>query len=101
MKSLNKTLTTAPSLSIQESADFLKVSAKTLRRWEARGILIPQRSEGGHRRYSFAQLEEFKHKLRKSKQKRKVLSQATAEILTSSTELTQLPVAAEAFTQEV
>jgi excisionase family DNA binding protein len=45
--------------SIQEAAELLKISAKTLRRWEEKGILVPQRSEGGHRRYTKTQLEKF------------------------------------------
>ncbi len=48
------------SLSIQEAARILKVSEKTLRRWEDRGILEPLRTLGGHRRYSYLQLQEFK-----------------------------------------
>lgn len=43
-------------ISIQEAADLLGVSTKTLRRWEADGKLKPERTEGGHRRYDVAQL---------------------------------------------
>lgn len=38
-------------LTINEASRFLKVSAKTLRRWEAKGLFYPIRTEGGHRRY--------------------------------------------------
>lgn len=47
-------------LSIQEAAKILGVSTKTLRRWEARGILVPQRTTGAHRRYTLEQIENFK-----------------------------------------
>ena len=46
-------------LSIQEAAKILKVSTKTLRRWEGRGILVPQRSAGNHRRYTKSQIQSF------------------------------------------
>ncbi|MBI2621947.1 MAG: MerR family DNA-binding transcriptional regulator, partial [Candidatus Levybacteria bacterium] len=46
-------------LSIQQAAQILKVSTKTLRRWEERGILIPQRTDGNHRRYTEAQIDSF------------------------------------------
>ena len=43
-------------LTIQEAADLLGVTPKTLRRWEDDGKLVPERTEGGHRRYDVAQL---------------------------------------------
>jgi excisionase family DNA binding protein len=43
-------------LTIQEAADLLGVSTKTLRRWEDDGKLVPERTEGGHRRYDVTQL---------------------------------------------
>ncbi len=46
-------------LTIQEAAKFLKVSTKTLRRWEDAGRLSPIRTSGGHRRYISSQLFEF------------------------------------------
>ncbi len=53
---------TSPTLTIQEAAQLLDVSTKTLRRWEEQGTLIPSRSEGGHRRYSRALIENFKRR---------------------------------------
>jgi hypothetical protein len=47
-------------ISINEAAKILGVSTKTLRRWEARGILIPTRTSGGHRRYVLAKINNFK-----------------------------------------
>ncbi len=46
-------------LSIEEAAKLLKISAKTLRRWEKRGIVIPQRTQGNQRRYTLNQVEEL------------------------------------------
>lgn len=40
-----------PKLSISEAAYLLGVSTDTLRRWEEEKKLIPERTEGGHRRY--------------------------------------------------
>ncbi|MBE9221643.1 IS607 family transposase [Cyanobacterium stanieri LEGE 03274] len=43
-------------LSISEAAKLKGVSVSTLRRWEAEGILIPERTANGHRRYDLNQL---------------------------------------------
>ena len=40
-----------PKLSSSEAAYLLGVSTDTLRRWEEEKKLIPERTEGGHRRY--------------------------------------------------
>ncbi len=47
-------------LTIQQAATYLKVSSKTLRRWEESGKINAQRTEGGHRRYLLADLISFK-----------------------------------------
>lgn len=47
-------------ISIKEAAKLLKVTDKTLRRWEKKGILNPARTHGGHRRYLLSQVEAFK-----------------------------------------
>ncbi len=44
-------------LTIQEAAKILKVSTKTLRRWEAQGLIVPERTPGNQRRYNKYQLE--------------------------------------------
>jgi len=54
-------------LSIDEAAKYLGVSSKTLRRWESAGKLIPERTEGGHRRYSADKLLFFKTTKRKKR----------------------------------
>ena len=43
-------------LTIAEAAKLKGVSASTLRRWEAEGKLIPERTANGHRRYDMAEL---------------------------------------------
>lgn len=43
-------------LTIAEAAKLKGVSASTLRRWEAEGKLIPERTANGHRRYDLAHL---------------------------------------------
>lgn len=43
-------------LSISEAAKLKGVSTSTLRRWEAEGRLVPERTASGHRRYDMAQL---------------------------------------------
>ncbi|MEP7166771.1 MAG: MerR family DNA-binding transcriptional regulator [Candidatus Woesebacteria bacterium] len=47
-------------IAIQEAARILKVSEKTLRRWEEKNVLVPIRTPGGHRRYTLLQIQEFK-----------------------------------------
>ena len=50
-------------LSISEAAKLKGVSVSTLRRWEAEGILIPERTANGHRRYDLNQLLGIKKEL--------------------------------------
>ncbi len=47
-------------LTIQEAASLLEVSTKTLRRWEAQGIISPTRTPGNQRRYSISQIKQLK-----------------------------------------
>ena len=47
---------TSNLLMINESADLLGVSTKTLRRWEKEGKMKSQRTAGGHRRYAVQDL---------------------------------------------
>lgn len=50
-------------LSISEAAKIKGVSVSTLRRWEAEGKLVPERTASGHRRYDQAQLLNIKPEL--------------------------------------
>ena len=43
-------------ISIGEAAKLLGVSLTTLRRWEASGKLVPERTKGGRRRYALSSL---------------------------------------------
>ncbi|HSW47975.1 MAG TPA: helix-turn-helix domain-containing protein, partial [Candidatus Saccharimonadales bacterium] len=52
------------TISVKEAAKILGVSIKTLHRWEEKGLLIPTRTTGNHRRYDKLTLEEFKKKPR-------------------------------------
>jgi len=46
-------------LSIQQLANLLRVSTKTLRRYDKAGILVPIRTAGNHRRYTKDQVDNF------------------------------------------
>lgn len=48
-------------LSINEASKLLGVAVSTMRRWEYEGRLIPERTEGGHRRYNREALLNFKY----------------------------------------
>ena len=50
-------------LTISQAAKLKGVSTSTLRRWEAEGILIPERTANGHRRYDLNQLLGIKKEL--------------------------------------
>src|SRR3989344_4906197 len=65
MKSLPTTTYGNQEVSIQEAAQILKVSTKTLRRWEEQGLLIATRTLGGHRRYKLFDLNQFEKPVRK------------------------------------
>ena len=45
---------------IQEAANILGVSTKTLRRWDQGGRFVPTRTAGNQRRYTQDQINEFK-----------------------------------------
>ncbi|CAN5323134.1 hypothetical protein BH10PAT1_BH10PAT1_1800 [soil metagenome] len=55
--------------SINEAANYLGVSTKTLRRWEASSVLNALRTSGGHRRYSITDLIQIRDKKKKNKNK--------------------------------
>ena len=46
-------------LQIRDAASYLGVCNKTLRRWESRGYILPQRTQGYHRRYDSDALIQF------------------------------------------
>src|ERR1035437_7253243 len=55
----------AKLLTITVAAQTLGVSIDTLRRWETKGIITPQRTKGGVRRYSLLDLKIAKLNKRK------------------------------------
>jgi putative resolvase len=48
-------------LSIHEASKLIGVAVSTMRRWESEGRLIPERTEGGHRRYDRDALLSYKY----------------------------------------
>ena len=46
---------------IGEMADMLGLSTKTLRHWEARGLLEPSRTYSGYRMYSDSDVVSYTH----------------------------------------
>ena len=71
-------------LTIKDAAERLHVSTKTLRRWEASGKFLPQRTEGGHRRYSIADIKNFKT----SKSSRKAITPPITPVIREEAYLT-------------
>src|SRR3989344_5207839 len=55
------------NLSIRDASELLSVSEKTLRRWEESRKLIPERTSGGHRRYSLEAINQYKNSLHDKK----------------------------------
>lgn len=45
--------------SAREAATYLGISLSTLNRIEKRGLLVPFRTPGGHRRYAQTMLDEY------------------------------------------
>ncbi|MEK7517567.1 MAG: MerR family DNA-binding transcriptional regulator, partial [Patescibacteria group bacterium] len=60
-------------LTIQEVARSLGVSTKTLRRWDKKGILVPQRTVGNQRRYRREAVDGFR-KPKYSSQSKSIIS---------------------------
>lgn len=46
-------------LTAKESADYLRISPFTLRKMEQRGLIVPYRTPGGHRRYTLEMLNDY------------------------------------------
>ena len=66
------------TLSISDAADYLGVSAETLRRWDRKGKFKAFRTKGGQRRYSFRDLEAYR--LGRVKPTKLTISQAAQQI---------------------
>ena len=63
-------------INIGEAAKRLGVSISTLRRWEAQGRLVPERTPAGHRRYDVCKLAELTGERFASKEQRKTIAYA-------------------------
>lgn len=63
-------------INIGEAAKRLGVSISTLRRWEAQGRLVPERTPAGHRRYDVCKLAELTGEQLASKEQRKTIAYA-------------------------
>ena len=59
-------------IGIGDAAKLLGVSITTLRRWEASGRLVPERTEGAHRRYNAAKLRPELYRAAKSDARKSV-----------------------------
>jgi excisionase family DNA binding protein len=51
-------------LTAKEAAAYLRISLFTLRKIEQKGLIVPYRTPGGHRRYSMEMLNEYLEKSR-------------------------------------
>jgi excisionase family DNA binding protein len=54
-----------PLINVGEAAEYLGVSAASLRKWCDKGLVAFYRTPGGQRRFSHADLEKFKDSMRR------------------------------------
>lgn len=89
--------------SISQAADPLGVSPSTLRRWEACGKLLPERTAGDQRRYSASQLmtQQTPHLQRKTVAYGRVSSHDQKKDLARQQEILSLYCAAKAWQYEI
>src|SRR3989344_2286220 len=87
--------------SIQEVANILGVSAKTLRRWEEKGILKPHRTPGNQRRYTQEQIDNFRQLRSGLPPISTQFSQITPSQLLEKTPPDQIPKSAQYWTEEL
>jgi excisionase family DNA binding protein len=59
---------TTKLINIAQAAEYLGVSAASLRAWSDRGLLRVYRTPGGQRRFSVDDLENFKRSMRQPPQ---------------------------------
>ena len=74
-------------LTIQQVSEKLGVATKTLRRWEAKGVIKPQRTIGNQRRYTLADIEALKTGTRPTVSKSTTSSTDTTSITSSKSKL--------------
>lgn len=68
-------------LSVKEACDYLGVSRMTLLEAESKGWIKPERTPGGHRRYTRDTLEAFLHRTRTAHEERQFISPAQSAFL--------------------
>jgi len=56
--------TTSRLLNVGQAADYIGVSAASLRKWSNQGLVQVYRTPGGQRRFSTADLDEFMRSMR-------------------------------------
>jgi len=78
---------------IREAADILRVSTKTLRRWDQRGRFVPIRTAGNQRRYSQNQIDEFKNSTRLNRLESAAKNNAKSEVSLLQSKLLSRPQA--------
>jgi DNA-binding transcriptional MerR regulator len=83
-------------LGITEAAEYLRVSASTLRRWEKKGFLVPERTPTGIRRYTKQQLDSVMQSPQEQVHTNPIQNYAPVSIKTDQTENPAPP----AYTQE-
>lgn len=54
---VNKTPSSQKTYSIQEAANLLNISAQTIRRWEKEGRIKTKRTQGGHRYFTYKDIQ--------------------------------------------
>ncbi|MHA2426594.1 MAG: MerR family DNA-binding transcriptional regulator [Candidatus Hermodarchaeia archaeon] len=79
-------------ISIQEAANLLRVSTKTIRRWEAKGVLLPSRTPGGHRRYLLSHVTQFKKQKGNRRITSKILDRKDTGSLAPLPEKARVPI---------
>src|SRR3972149_1935364 len=87
---------------IQEVANILGVSTKTLRRWDQRGRFVPTRTVGNQRRYTQEQIQEFQAKVSTSPKfrARKIVHSASRKYFEENLESTEKPLFAQPAPKE-
>lgn len=60
---MSRTQSKDERLNAAQAAALIGVHVNTIRRWDSEGFLKSQRTPGGHRRYDFEQLLQFKQGL--------------------------------------
>ena len=88
-------------ISISEAAKLKGVSISTLRRWEAEGKIMPERTINGHRRYDLSELMGVKSELSFTVGYARVSSHDQKEDLIRQSEVLELFCASNGWQMEI